>query len=284
MGNRPDQVMGLLSELESEVQRREDLDAEERRIADEREARYQQQIVPAVRRIYQSLDQLVQHLNYLKREREGQFELPGYGIMTGKVVPEFEVSLDESARSISIQLQGRYEIDRDANPIVEVQGDTRVRSLKTLLQDLRLAGAANVEKGPDNQIVSATFQVHGSMSLQAIISGALDGPDILLRFTNFDELGERHRRVQPGAVDDEFLDRLARFVAREDNALLTEDISSDLRRQLRRQVEMNRLKRKWEDKMTAERPAVPAGSSLKEGVGGMAKRMASLGSKLKFGR
>ena len=276
--------MGLLTELENEVQRREDLDAEARREADEREARFRDQLVPAVRRIYQCLDQLCQHLNYLDRGMRASFELPGYGRIIGRVAPEFQVAMDESAQAIAVQLQGRYEFDKDENAVVDVEGEARVRSLKQLIQDLRLASSANATLGPDKQIVGATFQVHGSLNLQSIISASLAEKEILLRFTNFDELGERHRRVAPEAVDDAYLDRLARFIAREDNELLKEDISSDLRRQLRRQVEMNRLKRKWEDKMTREQPAVPQGPRLKEGVGSVAKRVASLGSNLKLNK
>ena len=79
------------------------------------------------------------------------------------------------------------------------------------------------------EIVGATVQVFGQIQLRGIIQATVDSPEICFQFTNFDMLGSSSRQIRTEQIDDEFLDRLGRYVARQDDSYLREALSDGVR-------------------------------------------------------
>jgi hypothetical protein len=76
-----------------------------------------------------------------------------------------------------------------------------------------------------------------------------------MTFVNFDGFGTTTRPVPAAQVDARLFDEIGRFLLREPNALLREDLPEAYRRELRSRVQQLEMKRRWEIRVADSREA-----------------------------
>ena len=80
-----------------------------------------------------------------------------------------------------------------------------------------------------------------------------------MTFKNFEALGDVLKTVSLGQLNETLLDDIGRYLAREENHLFREELPTDYREQLRSTVERNKVKQRWEfrisDRRKTELPA-----------------------------
>ncbi|GJM11310.1 MAG: hypothetical protein DHS20C11_35860 [Lysobacteraceae bacterium] len=269
--------MGLLDELEKEAERRQQADADEKKRRKQQMARYRNEVEPTMERVHEYLSKLCDHVNYLQPVIRNRYEIPGYGPVRGAILPQFELSTENTRWSRKIRLNVPFQVDVELSPEVLINGERSVKSMVHFLQSHRLGGNAKAKKDPAGKIIGATFRVQGKLQLSAEMECAIEEDRIKMAFVNFDELGKRVRHYTIEQIDDDLLDQIGRFLTREDNSLLTEQLAEDVRKQLQMKIEQERMKKQWEDKLHKPVEAEPEKPATK--VGALGRVLSKLGRK-----
>ncbi len=228
-------LLDQLEQLAKEKQQREEQLALEAR---ERKARYHELTEPAMQRILDYLKQLTSHLNYLEQQREVQYDLPYYGQVKA-THSDFKIRFSSHENHSEIRVDATAEIDRKASPEVELRTPV-IEQFLELLVESGLHAAQSNKRMARARLVEGTFQVYGSVSISSTIGANRDDDALTMEFHNVDRLGSYHQRVPPEKIDDEFLDHLGRFISRDSDTLVREELSPELREQLKRSTQQLR--------------------------------------------
>lgn len=89
----------------------------------------------------------------------------------------------------------------------------------------------------------------------------IEGFGLQLFARNFDELTERKQFINPANVTEHWCEELLKFVLREPNSFMRQDIAPDVREQLRRRLEWEKLKEQAQ--VEAIEPKLASTSRLK---------------------
>lgn len=227
--------MKLLDQLEQQAQKKQEREEELAVEARERGARYHQAVEPAMQRLLDYLKQLTSHLNYLEHQREIEYEVPHYGRVRALTNPDFKTQFSSEETHSEIRLDATARINRKESPIVEVNGQL-AKQLEQILLEYGLHAAKDSERTDRGDIIEAKFQVYGTVSLWISVRADVDSSEIVIEFHNVDRLGMYRRSLTPDRIDDEFLDDLGRFVARDREVLVREELSPAQREKIRRGV------------------------------------------------
>lgn len=244
--------MSLLDDLEQEALAKSEADAVAKKAAKEREQHYREAIQPAMASLAAYLEKLCEHLNFLNKPRPAEYNIAGYGVVQGQIEPKYAVAFANNRTDCSIVVTVPCVIDRGSAPEVQVVGDRSVKALSQMIQNLRLAGNMQTKRDPNGQILTGTFQVNGQIECEARIEANIECADIKIAFINFGEFSERVKTYRPDQLTDDLKDQIGRFLAREDDRLLTEEISEEFRKQLRQKLEQQKMRQKWEAKLNEE--------------------------------
>lgn len=244
--------MSLLDDLEQEALAKSEADEAAKKEAKQKEKNYGEVIQPAMASLAAYLEKLCEHLNYLNKSKPAEYNIAGYGVVQGQIEPKYAVAFSNNRTDCSISVTVPCTIDRGTAPEVQVVGARAVKTLSQLIQNLRLAGNMQTKRDPNGQILTGTFQVNGQIECEARIDAHINSNDIRIAFKNFGEFSERVKTYQPGQLTDDLKDQIGRFLAREDDGLLTEEISEEFRKQLRQKLEQQKMRQKWEAKLNEE--------------------------------
>ncbi len=249
--------MGLLDDLEAEASRRQsEADGVRRERADAQRS-YRTETEPKLKEIHEYLDRLAQQLNILKPERKECYEIPGFGVLEFALLPDYQLRLEKEKWQCEMVLTTHAQLERGAGPQREVSGKPQIKALIATLQRLHLGSAAKGEKDEKGNLVHATIQPYGKLPVELTISSDVNSDRIKLECANYGELGATVRYYTVTQVDSRLLDNVARFVAREPNDLLVEELPEEYRNHLRTELKKNRLKRKWETRLTPKPQSEP---------------------------
>ena len=221
--------MSLLDQLERQAQERRQREEQEQALLGERQEYYRTHTAPAMRKIFDYLKTLSAHLKYLDRPHETHYTIPQYGQVTAAIQPEFTVRLstEKGVRS-EIQIMATGRIRKKSSPEVTLNAQ-QSESLDQVLRDYSFHGEKRTHQSVGGGLVGGTYRIYGDFLLRGTIQASIDSSDIELEFVNFNELGIHRRTVQSERVDDEFTDKLGRFLVGEDLSLLHEDEPGDFR-------------------------------------------------------
>lgn len=245
--------MGLLDELEEEAQRRRAEDEQRRTEVSVREAQWNERIEPAMRELEGYLKQLTEQLTYLKKSARVVYNVVGYGDVVAYVEPVYTlVGRAPNKTSYEIALSFSAIIASDECPLVQGESGTRLKSLISVLQQLRISGLSDVRKNANGEIIAARIQAKGKIALALTASADQESGAIRLVFTNFEGLGQSSRNFRAEQLDTAFSDALGRFIARDELNFAQEVVDEDLRRLLKTRLQRDSIKREWETKLSRQ--------------------------------
>ncbi len=246
--------MSLLDELEQEAQKRKASadDAQLRKQA--REEFFKTQIEPRMTAFADYLQKLAANLKTLKPAKPWRYDLPGYGAVVAYSDHDYDLKVTKQSDSHEINLSFGCTIAMEECPVVVVDGTTKVKALAGVFQRHGLGGATlEPKKDAIGEVVLAKFRTRGRIALAASFSADADAPMMKMSFSNFDRFGTTLKTVSVGQLNAALFDEIGRYLTREDDSLLREELPDDYRAQLRSSVERDQIKRRWEFKIAGRR-------------------------------
>ena len=227
--------MKFLDQLEQKAKAQKEAEERASQEEEERLVFYKEVVDPTVRDLFEYLKKLCAHLNYLEERATHEFEVPGYGLVKGVLDPEMRAVISASPESLTVKLVGGADIPRQ--PQVEMLGEAEVRRMRKFLRDYSLRGNESPRKSAKGLHLSSMFRVEGKISVGLEISASVKEPDLHMLFTNFDGLGRQRKVVPAEAMDEDMMDRLAKFIAGVDSSFLKESVSETVREGIRARLE-----------------------------------------------
>ena len=266
-------AVGLLDELEQEAQRRKASagDAEKRKA--EREEIYRTQIEPGLTALYEYLQKLTASLKVLKPEKQQRYALNGYGDVVGYLEHEYDLRTSAQTGTKEIKLAFPCAVASDECPTIEVQGAAKVKAVGGAFQRYHLGGLIDPKKDASGEVVSARFNAKGRITLSATFVGDAESAMVKMTFVNFESLGSVTKTVTGAQLNETLFDDVGRFLTREPNNLLHEELSDAYRTQLRTKVQQDAIKRRWETKINEQQQTELAQMKRQQSITG---RMAAL--------
>ncbi|MGE3773077.1 MAG: FHA domain-containing protein [Gammaproteobacteria bacterium] len=236
--------MGVLDDLKQQA---EALKAAEATRAREEEARAKSEearanallaiALPAVFRLHLHLRELAEQLRVLDPETRVTLEVPGIGPVPGFRQERMEVFAEGHPPDrvvarfrLRYERRGHFEV-RGAGSIDHWLENARGRGLAVrLVRILDPIGAL--------ERALVTFEDAVPASIGFAIER--DSGAIAITLRNFEELGERRHLVQAGRINSRFLDELSKYILRQPNRFLVQELPDELREHLRRRLEIDR--------------------------------------------
>jgi hypothetical protein len=251
--------VGLLEELEQQTQQRGvDGDTAARRKA-ERDGAYRKELEPALDHLHAFLSELIEKVRALKPRTALSYHVPGYGEITGYIEHEYRLDDVRHPSSREITLDYPCAIATGECPSVEIEGVSRVRAVSGFFQRHRIGGMLGPRKDAAGDLVAATFRAKGRIALSATFHADAESALLRMTFVNFDGFGTATKTVPAAQAGAALFDEIGRFLLREPNALLREDLPEAYRKQLRSKVHQLEMKRRWETRIGDAREAELAG-------------------------
>jgi hypothetical protein len=240
--------MGLLDDLEQEAQKRRE--GEEDVLRRKRE-QFNEVTIPAIENLYSYLQRLAKTLNFLKSERRATYQIPGYGAVVCRIDADMAVQAQMPMYAREVKLTVTGIIDSSSCPVVQIDGASRVA---TMIEVFRRAGFDAMQKADKDErgaIISARFQAAGKISMVATFNIDMHSDVLRMEFTNFDALITRKHSLAIGAVNDEILDSVGKYLAHQQNYVMRESVSDENREAWRAKLQQEQQRRQWEQKIAA---------------------------------
>ncbi len=247
--------VGLLDELEQQAQQRGLAGDEAARRKAERDHAYRTHLEPALDALHAFLTELIEKVRALKPRSALRYQVPGYGEIVGYIEHEYRLNDNRQTSSREIAIEFPCAIASDECPSIEVEGASRVRAVSGFFQRHRIGGMLAPRKDASGDLVAATFRAKGRIPLGASFHADAESGQLRMSFSNFDGLGTATKAVAAGQVDASLYEQIGRFLLREPNALLREDLPEAYRKQLRSKVQQLEMKRRWETRIGDNREA-----------------------------
>jgi hypothetical protein len=239
--------VGLLDELKAEAEQARRSQADRRSAEARQKACYEEQLKPALTAVYRYLQELLEQLAAVERDTVTEFLIPGYACVPARQV-ERKVTIDSIDRLSRVGLRLVYEVDEMRFGVSPLD---RAHEARAFFETQRVPFSDWPIRDRDNSIVGLNFLVN-TLRLDAGIDFAADRANGCLLIETYNVQGFAHEtdRVRPERLDDDWLDRLGRYLLCEgphpERTQLDEGLRADLRarmeaEQAEREAELARL-------------------------------------------
>lgn len=236
--------MGLLDDLKNKAN---DLRAREQREKERCEHLnqvYQDEIHPRMTEVYQYLNELTEHLNYVKPETIARYPVLPQRRPHPFRQHDYKLTVDSNRQLKNITLNCRAELDEAVRFYIE--GKERVLYHRELLDSYKLRHDRKEYKDESYELLGADFILEGPMQISIYFVGDIENSAVNLFMSNFEQPGVVKHVLKAHHLNREFLDKLARYLLREDDQFLNLDISDDHKQTIRQMLEQERLKQQEE--------------------------------------
>lgn len=200
------------------------------------EDRYEQIVAPAMEGLHDYLQALARDLSEVRPPVRLHYSLIHYGALHASVLHEYKVEKQKRRYSYEIHMHWRARVDHEQTSEQHIIGHRKVRQLVDQLRQLHLGGVREPEYGPNGDLLEARIHPRGFLHLEMIAKASAYDSYLRLSFRHLDSLGQTHKHVVAEQLDDAFYDRLGRFLIREDDELIKEALSPELRARLQEAV------------------------------------------------
>ncbi|HEY6985736.1 MAG TPA: hypothetical protein VH375_06625 [Rhodanobacteraceae bacterium] len=247
--------VGLLDELEQQAQQRGIAGDEASRRKAARDTAYRTRLEPALDGLHAFLTELTHKLRTLHSRIALHYHVPGYGEIVGYIDHEYRLEDLKQPSSRDITLDFGCAIASDECPSVEVEGASRLRAVSGFFQRHRIGGMTAPRKDVSGDLVGATFRAKGRIPVSAHFHADAESGVLRMTFTHFDGFDTTVKSIAPAQVDEALYEQIGRYLVREPNTLLREDLPEAYRKQLRSKVQQQQIKRRWENRISDSRDA-----------------------------
>jgi len=236
--------MGLLDDL-----RKQSTDLKKSRADDAAQqaellAFYKANIHPAMATIYTHINELVEHLNYVKPEINVPYTLTASGIKKNLKQHSYKITTDSSELMQQIIL---IFYCTDEEPIeFDAENKKNVEKHIEFLQRHKLQYTSQQYKDDNHEVSYANFKLDSKVKITILIEGDIQNSCIHLKFNNFQDLGLLKRDIKAEQVNEDFLDDIGKYLIRESFNFMKLDLSSKERQRLQQKLQQEKIRRKME--------------------------------------
>ncbi|MCB1772335.1 MAG: hypothetical protein KDI88_01850 [Gammaproteobacteria bacterium] len=222
--------MGLLDDLKAEAEQVKRSNEDRRSLEARQQAFYLDEIRPALRRGYGYLQELVAQLAVIDRDIGTAFGIPGYKEVPARQV-ERQLTVDSLENVTRLNVRLGYVVDELRFGVMPLD---QAQEARAFFETRRVPFSDWPVRDRDNSIVGLNFLVNemridGGIELLADIAGGC----VRLGVYNVQGFGQESSAIAPQRIDDEWLDRLGRYLLCQgdhpERTQLDERVRADLR-------------------------------------------------------
>lgn len=236
--------MGLLDDLRQQSATLQEKELKEQEKRAHAENVYKTQTIPALNKIYETLKELAKHLNYINLDISATYQFNVDGLMITLKQVEHQATIDSSKETKLVNFTCRCEHAKDI--VFKAAGKTKVEENLQFLKNSSIVFQFKPDKNDAHEITGAHFLVKPSIPVSMNFKPDIDNCCIKITMQNFGDLSVRSYVMQPERVNDEFVDRLGRFIVREIDDLFNEKVDDQTRELLRAKIEEEQNQRQAE--------------------------------------
>ncbi|MCB1588559.1 MAG: hypothetical protein KDI56_06630 [Xanthomonadales bacterium] len=224
--------MSLLDRIGKQAQRVREERAAAEREKQRLEDRYEQIVAPAMEGLHDYLQALSRDLGEVQPPVQLHYQLIHYGPIVANALHEYRIEKHKRRFGYEITMAWRARVDHEKSNEQRIHGHRRVKQLIDQLRQLHLGGVREAEHGPNGDLIEARIHPRGFLHLELTAKASAYDTYLRLSFRHLDSLGQTHKHVVAEQLDASFYDRLGRFLIREDDELIKEQLSPELRARL----------------------------------------------------
>ena len=244
--------MSLLDQLAKQSeQRKTGLSDVESLVAD-RESNFKSLEV-SIQQFKDYLDQLTKLLAEHPEKVPQRYEIPGYGTITALIAHDYVLRLNAINKgSIEVNLTFNANVQSELCPSIDVQGVSRVQTIKALFDKHRIPALLDAKKDASGAISQAVFRARGKIPLSIVALAELSTGQLKLSLSNFEDLGTSIKNYTAEQFNEQLFDQIGHYLARKDNELTKEKLPDSVMKKLRQTAQQNEMRRKWEEKLNQQ--------------------------------
>lgn len=236
--------MGLLDDLKNQANEQRDREQREKERWEQLEKTYQDEIHPRMSEVYQYLNELVEHLNYLKPDTFAHYPvLPGGKSCTFRQ-HDYKLTIDSTRQIENITLAFKAELTEPVHFTIEHK--EKVLHQKDLLDSYKLRHERKEYKDDSYELLGADFKLEGPINISIYFVGDIENSSVNLFMSNFESPGVVKYVLKARHLNRDFLDKLGSYLLRKDNKFLNLDISDDHKQTIRQMLEEEQQQREQE--------------------------------------
>lgn len=230
--------MGLLDDLKAEAEQARLGEADRKSRKARQEAYYQECLKPAMLGVHRYLQELLDQLRLLDREIQSEFSIPGYQPVVAAQWDR-KVTIDSLDQLSHIGLRLTYGIDELKFSTMPLE---RAREARDFFETQRTPFSDWPIRDHDNSIVGLNFLV-SRMRIEGGIDLRVDRSEGCIQVSTFNVqgFGDETDHMQPEGLDDDWLDRLGRYIVCEGEHPNRMQIDENLKADIRGRLESERL-------------------------------------------
>lgn len=236
--------MGLLDDLRKQSTDKKQQQAIETARLEKLNAFYRSDIHPKMTAIYTHLNEMVEHLNFIKPDIKVPYKLNASGTVRKLVQSGYKINTDSSEEMKQLILT--FTCALDSAILFEVENKKIVETHIEYLQRFKLQYTSKLYRDDNHDVVSAKFKVKCRVPVTIVFEGDVENSCIIFKLKNFAGLGLQQHVIKPKNVDDEFLDELSTYLVRESDEFMKLDLSEADRRKLQHKIRLEKLQREKE--------------------------------------
>ena len=236
--------MGLLDDLKNQA---ETLRAQEQQGGDrsgDKSQYYAQEIHPRMKDIYGFLNEMVENLNFIKPETIVNYPIYPGGEKQAFRQGKYNLVIDSPQQIRDIKLTCKAELDKPVK--LRVKGEENVKKLFDILASYKIQAKRKDFNDKSYKLTHSDISIEGPLNISIQFIANDDSSYIQLLLGNFEGPGVIKRNIDIKNINQDFLDKLGRYILREDTKLFALDISEKDKQAIREMVERERAKREQE--------------------------------------
>ncbi len=236
--------MGLLDDLRKQSTALKQSQEEDAAKQAELQAIYKAKIHPAMTTIYTHINELIEHLNFVKPTIKAPYTLTASGIKRNLTQGGYKISTDSSEEMKQIILI--FHCTDEENIEFEVDNGKNIEKHIEYMQRYKLQFTSQKYRDDTHEISFAKFNLESKVKVTILIEGDMQNSCIHFKFNNFQGLGLLKREVQAEQITEDFLDEMGKYLIRESHDFMKLDLSNHDRQRLQQKVRREALRRKME--------------------------------------
>ncbi len=227
--------MGILDQLREEANKIQSEHQHDADLQKQKEHNYQFIILPKLQHLFSYFKELLDYLEIIKEPVKIAHYSDRYSHLGSLIQQNYRLSTDKHGGIANFDKL--TEVNLRFNCVSEIPGEE-------FRHDQHLG---NTKAG------AVTFTIQKNIPVLFRFSLDFDNSRIVLNIENHENFEQRTQYIRPEQIDDNYLDKLARYILRKDVDFLRMDIDDAYREQLRRKIKEQKNKHAEELKAALEK-------------------------------
>lgn len=236
--------MGLLDDLKKQADDLKAREQQEKERLKKLNDFYQENIHPGMLSIYKYLNEMIEHLNYLNKDIPAQIPLLPNHEKTEVLQKEYNLVIDSIEQTKNISLKFRCTLPQKLE--IYLTGKDRILDYNDWLNSYKIRFNRRDTKDDNYELLGSNFIVEGPINCNVSFIGDIENSCVNLLLRNVEYPGIAKHILKPHHLNDEFMDKLGKYLLRENDDFLRLDMDESAKEQIRKNLEEDQKQREKE--------------------------------------